>query len=69
VHLFASRSKWSFLVASSSAACATMDYSPGAERVICSPSSQAAGASPPDEDEDAHGDHGVQYCAPLGQRG
>jgi hypothetical protein len=30
---------------------------------------EAARASPPQEDEDAHGDQGVQYCAPLGQRG
>jgi hypothetical protein len=29
----------------------------------------SAGGSPPHEEEDAHGDQGVQYCAPLGQRG
>jgi hypothetical protein len=28
---------------------------------------EAARASPPHEDEDAHGDQGVQYGAPLGQ--
>jgi hypothetical protein len=38
-------------------------------RLLSSYPNMSAGGSPPHEDEDAHGDQGVQYCAPLGQRG
>jgi hypothetical protein len=38
-------------------------------RLLSSYPNISAGGSPPHEDEDAHGDQGVQYCAPLGQRG
>ena len=38
-------------------------------RLLSSYPNMSAGGSPPHEDEDAHGDQGIQYCAPLGQRG
>ena len=38
-------------------------------RLLSSYPDMSAGGSPPHEDEDAHGDQGIQYRAPLGQRG